>query len=342
MTQPVTVYRWDDPGAPQMSTTSDLWPGILNILKKCLVDGYGTKDPAGWTVDYEDVPGNKCVFRNDTVEGSGGYVQFWRYNNSITWFQGAASCNGVDQLINPGFVQGINLSTNFTNGRWVIIASKTAFYLCLAREGADGISMGATSYSHFDIFVGDLVNTSKNDPGMFFAWGLSSNSLTAGSTGLITGGSAFGGINSSAGTNVGMTLTATNTASGYKRVPVAVNGAPSTQNYTICDFGVSITVSGETVTSGPPKGNTILSPVLLTRNVSSPTNDEFEPDIRGSFPGLSCLPNPHYFGEVWPFFLENKGRNYYAVRWTLPSTNQRNGGARRLIDTTSWELPNRD
>lgn len=48
-----TVYSWDDPGAPA-------WPananglGLYEVLKACLVNGYGAKSGAGWSVVYDD------------------------------------------------------------------------------------------------------------------------------------------------------------------------------------------------------------------------------------------------------------------------------------------------
>lgn len=48
-----TVYSWDDPGAPA-------WPananglGFYEVIKACLVDGYGSKAAAGWGVVYDD------------------------------------------------------------------------------------------------------------------------------------------------------------------------------------------------------------------------------------------------------------------------------------------------
>ena len=48
MASPVTIYRWDDVGAPQIV---DGKPSeYMNMLKKCLVEGYGSKASLGWTV----------------------------------------------------------------------------------------------------------------------------------------------------------------------------------------------------------------------------------------------------------------------------------------------------
>lgn len=46
-----TVYYYDDPGAPVISSAQD---GFYQILRACLVDGYGSKPAAGWSVVYDD------------------------------------------------------------------------------------------------------------------------------------------------------------------------------------------------------------------------------------------------------------------------------------------------
>lgn len=72
---PVTVYRWDDDGAPQITNRTP--SEMVDVLKKVLVTGYGTKASLGWNIAFEDVGTQKIAFRNNTTLGSGGYVQFW-------------------------------------------------------------------------------------------------------------------------------------------------------------------------------------------------------------------------------------------------------------------------
>lgn len=51
---PVTVFRWDDEGAPQVELAAG---SIKTILKACLVTGYGEgnkrKDGLGWEMAFE-------------------------------------------------------------------------------------------------------------------------------------------------------------------------------------------------------------------------------------------------------------------------------------------------
>lgn len=67
MARTPTIYRWDDAGSPDldglMPSTADkqrLW--MHTILKSCLVDGYGDKAAAGWTMPHEEIVSNGCRF----------------------------------------------------------------------------------------------------------------------------------------------------------------------------------------------------------------------------------------------------------------------------------------
>ena len=57
----VTIYRHSDSGAPALPSSSSYegagW--YMDVLKACLVTGYGSKAAAGWTMDYEDTTANK-------------------------------------------------------------------------------------------------------------------------------------------------------------------------------------------------------------------------------------------------------------------------------------------
>lgn len=57
----VTVYRSTDTGAPTFPALgAQNQPGFfMDLLKACLVDGYGSKPAAGWSVDYEDTTAGK-------------------------------------------------------------------------------------------------------------------------------------------------------------------------------------------------------------------------------------------------------------------------------------------
>ncbi|MEW8253776.1 MAG: hypothetical protein AB2747_05440 [Candidatus Thiodiazotropha taylori] len=60
-----TIFRSDDVGAP---TLNGLAGTLNNVLRACLVDGYGSKTALGWALEFEDVPQEVSVFRAATGE----------------------------------------------------------------------------------------------------------------------------------------------------------------------------------------------------------------------------------------------------------------------------------
>lgn len=57
---PVTVYKWDDEDAPRLDRSPNC---VATIFKACLVTGYGSKSPAGWTMPFEDNEAGVKVLR---------------------------------------------------------------------------------------------------------------------------------------------------------------------------------------------------------------------------------------------------------------------------------------
>lgn len=67
-----TIYRSDDADAPILD---GLKGSLINVLKACLVDGYGDKSSAGWTLSLHAEADFKAIFQNDTITGSGRYFR---------------------------------------------------------------------------------------------------------------------------------------------------------------------------------------------------------------------------------------------------------------------------
>jgi hypothetical protein len=79
MARTPTVYRWDDPGAPDlnaiMPTNNDKNKLFIHtVLKACLVDGYGSKAAAGWTMPHEEIVSNGCRFVLTNTANSGSLL----------------------------------------------------------------------------------------------------------------------------------------------------------------------------------------------------------------------------------------------------------------------------
>jgi hypothetical protein len=168
MSSLVTVYRWDDVGAPQLDGTSG---AFINVLKKCLVDGYGSKSPLGWSLEFDNPSIGKAVFKNSPVTGSGGFFQIWSSTglpNSVnTYFniKAAVGMTDFDTYVNPSY-QAIMYNNSF-NTRWVIVGTDRGFYI----QALDNRYTDYTYYYSNVWFVGDIKSYIPNDAGQFLLLG---------------------------------------------------------------------------------------------------------------------------------------------------------------------------
>tara|TARA_B110000211_G_scaffold15953_1_gene16699 strand:+ start:30563 stop:31603 length:1041 start_codon:yes stop_codon:yes gene_type:complete len=79
MARTPTVFRWDDPGAPDlnaiMPTNNDKNKLFIHtVLKACLVDGYGDKAAAGWSMPQEEITSGGCRFVLTNAANSGSLL----------------------------------------------------------------------------------------------------------------------------------------------------------------------------------------------------------------------------------------------------------------------------
>jgi hypothetical protein len=165
-----TVYRWDDAGAPSIGTRKP--SEIINILKKCLVDGYGSKLGAGWTIPFQDGAANSIVFRNSTEYGSGGFVKIWAktsgdVSNDVLFTQNAPFISSL----NPDWstVAGASYRDYFMTGanihtRWVVYATPKSFYILIFGSTAQtGGNVAGTTSTMPLLFVGDFQSLVPGD-----------------------------------------------------------------------------------------------------------------------------------------------------------------------------------
>ena len=169
---PVTIFSSDDVGAPIGAFTKP--SEIIAILKACLVDGYGTKLPLGWTLAHEDVATVQAVFKNSTTDGgSGGSVQVGSHNltdgvGQSARFTCANQIIGVGEFINKcGY---LTITTNHTNvSGWFLIGTSRGFYLKIrSKRLTVGSSPNSNEYDNcFMLFIGDIDSYVPNDMGVF-------------------------------------------------------------------------------------------------------------------------------------------------------------------------------
>lgn len=169
-----TVYRSTDPGAPQIGINTA--GSALDVVRKCLVDGYGSMAPAGWTEEFTGT--NVAAFKNSTAAGGTGlYV---RIDDTVT-------TSGNQRVITLDIYRTMSsisagsdkLSTRYgsrrpsnTNGTgvvdWALIATPTAAYFALWQQAI------TCSYQPIMGF-GDAQSLVAGDAWRYFALGSNSS-----------------------------------------------------------------------------------------------------------------------------------------------------------------------
>lgn len=138
------LYSSTDASAPVLL---DGVGSLANVLKKCLVTGYGTKAGLGWTQKYISPDGYQVVFRN---KGTGFFL---KVNNSINIANSgiaamietyeAMSSYEVGYLRTPelGVNHYISYANTKTNARvipWKVLGDDKGFWFCTKFATYDG------------------------------------------------------------------------------------------------------------------------------------------------------------------------------------------------------------
>ncbi|MCB2381288.1 hypothetical protein KV201_03735 [Shewanella sp. SR1] len=304
---PVTVYSWEDAGAPQLTGRTPA--EFVNVLKKVLVDGYGVKAGLGWSVAFEDTILNKIAFRNSTVDGSGGYVQFWcpegtNATNSRFSYRSAQGMSGLDNFIKPCPLGNIWAGgTPVGVQRWMVIGTVAGFYLfTLSNVYTDYNCQGTQTCV---AFIGDIHSNYNNDAGRLIGFTGSSSDLTL----------------SSAPTNVfdGLLprLYQTDGSSAY--VPGATNktvtsqsGGSATKDDDIV-LGINFATGMITITAPIPSNS--------TDSIGTPVNRSIlQPYFRGVLPGALTSSFRGYRNKPFPQFRSINGKQHMLTADSSGST----------------------
>ena len=164
----VTVYRWDDPGAPVLSNPSA--GSLIGVLDACLVNGYGTKPAAGWTKEfsgtnlaaYRQGAGSMCYLRVN--DGTGSFKATARGYESMTDVDtGTNDFPTAAQLVN-GIYIALSTSVTAVQKPWIVLADEKRFYLWVGASvltAASALSASTTWQGLF--FFGDIVSFRPGD-----------------------------------------------------------------------------------------------------------------------------------------------------------------------------------
>jgi hypothetical protein len=166
---PVTVYRHTDVGAPPVATRTSEW---IDVLKACLVTGYGSKSPLGWTLEFEGA--YSAAFKNKTSDGgSGCFVRFSDVGgaNSVSGYADiniAKGMSGIDVFTDRLQSRRIRFDSNpyYVEG-WTIIGTSRGFWLIEESGAIDGDLNTTQGSWSFNYFIGDLQSFIPNDTAPF-------------------------------------------------------------------------------------------------------------------------------------------------------------------------------
>lgn len=131
---PVTVYRWDDTGAPVLNRTAG---SMTALLKTCLVTGYGAKPSAGWANPFNET--GVTVLRSPVTPRGDFYLQLSAdggKNITTKVFSSMTDANTGTLSLYSGSPLGYGW--NAISGKWVLFVSPYGFKLFFESANAYG------------------------------------------------------------------------------------------------------------------------------------------------------------------------------------------------------------
>ncbi|RLV61008.1 hypothetical protein D5018_03980 [Parashewanella curva] len=329
MPLPVTVYRWDDDQAPQIlsGNTSE----VLNVLKKCLVEGYGDKQPLGWTVAFEETgAAPKIAFRNDTTKGGSGSYGIFKGRNATDDDQGvecqaAMSMTSFDDLLLAGNKQGfrvIKKNNQYDTDKWILIGTAVGFYFF--GDYLDKYS-NAIIKPLAGLYCGDLKTSLNGDVGRFICVSHFISKTPLYPTGT-DGTKWHGSIN----------YLQDATSSELSGIELLL---PQTDGVKLIKYSV-INRAKEVFSTDPLSKTTILHslPVVAKDNEVDSDNTESKqslkaPWFRGEFPGLFLSEFVFDKELLWPATINMIGGSYFLLR-----NPDKNNGSLMLIKLGEWDV----
>lgn len=297
---PVTVYSWDDVGAPNISTMYR--SVILNVLKKCLVEGYGSKAPLGWAIE-EEVSGERITFSNADRKG------FARVGSSVTttyasmYFLTACEFTAPATLSKIGYLKYFQPGSN--ENAWILIGTSKGFYFQTWRTGANNNSKETSLINGQCVWIGEIDPFFAPDP---FAMTSVCNNLNGNDTSA-SKAESIGASDNGWWANRFYDLDNTGQYADYKigHGVVGAAGTDWTKNVgTPESTGVPIMLQDVLIRGG---GN----PYDLDYYSKALANSLTRPFIRGKLPGLYRMSCCLFADQPWPTIYNANGVDYYCV-----------------------------
>lgn len=336
---PVTVYRWDDPGAPQLDNGKI--SSFFNILQKCLVEGYGDKAPLGWTRSFYDPTNFKAAWRNDvSAGGSGGSAYFYSntntdVNNTVIRLTSCKSIDSGGAVVGQGKLTAMTIPSVMT--RWVLIGTAIGFYFYVFGPTLTANGNGLINNGEFRaaFYMGDIFSVIPTDAGRFISFHETSyqgdnTSPQNARTLLNISNNAYykaGSIHIWDADNFNSSSTY-----GYSSIAIQApgSGAISTANphpLTFSNVSVILVVSGVSF-DYPNQANAV-------DRVGTPyQNSLIRPVFRGVIPGMLISYSSIGYGEQVPLI-----KTYDTVNHHVLPNNNTSGSACLIQSSGDWYDP---
>lgn len=163
------IYRWDDTDAPIGNGARG---SLISVLKACLVDGYGSKQAAGWTMPFVNSGASQAAFRNNPATGTGfflhvdGESETYPNRNKIQAYESMSDYQtGLGQFNNGTqfyFMMSSAYNGDASPRPWLLIADDRCFYLWSWAAKTNN-TVDPADYQTPFLFFGDFVCRDAND-----------------------------------------------------------------------------------------------------------------------------------------------------------------------------------
>lgn len=181
----VRVFRSTDTGAPSLTNAAG---SLLALLKACLVDGYGSKASAGWSVAFSDT--GRAVLRMGSGSQRYLYVDNTAENYARVW--GADTATAIDTFSDRfptdsqesgGMYWWYSANSNATARAWIVVAAGDMLYIGLQTSTDYSWTSSSGYYKGFYCF-GDFAAYGSADTfnTMIYGW---SSSPPSSETGML-------------------------------------------------------------------------------------------------------------------------------------------------------------
>lgn len=155
--KPVTVFRSSDTNAPILTQAAG---SLKNLLKACLVEGYGDKPSLGWKIAHQSTDGLTVAFASQDTTASQYCLKIDNSDATVAKLSAAQQMTDIDTLVKPWIN---NQLYHLYGGNWTLVGHGKAFVLLLDR-GFQGTNIA------YPLLFGDLPRESKRTEPVCVVW----------------------------------------------------------------------------------------------------------------------------------------------------------------------------